>query len=133
LPADSRQDESLGQVVTDVTERVSVLVREEIELAKAEVTTKVQTIARGAIAVGVGAVLAVFALIYGLLAVAWAINDATGLLWPGFVIVFAVLIAIAIVAFLFAWRKLRVGAPTPQMAIDEAKLIRETVRTEVDR
>jgi uncharacterized membrane protein YqjE len=133
LPADSRQDESLGQVVTDVTERVSVLVREEIELAKAEVTTKVQTIARGAIAVGVGAVLAVFALIYGLLAVAWAINDATGLLWPGFVIVFAVLIAIAIVAFLFDWRKLRVGAPTPQMAIDEAKLIRETVRTEVDR
>jgi hypothetical protein len=32
-----------------------------------------------------------------------------------------------IAAFLFAWRKLRVGAPTPDMAIDEAKKIRETV------
>jgi uncharacterized membrane protein YqjE len=133
LPADTRQDESLGQVVNDVTERVSVLVREEIELAKAEVTTKVSSIARGAIAIGVGAVLAVFALIYGLLAVAWAINDATGDLWPGFVVVFAVLFAIALAAFLFAWRKLKVGAPTPQMAIDEAKLIRETVKTEVER
>jgi protein-S-isoprenylcysteine O-methyltransferase Ste14 len=133
LPADTRQDENLGQVVTDVTERVSVLVREEIELAKAEVTTKVTSIARGAIAVAIGAVLGVFALIYGLLAVAWAINDATGDLWPGFVIVFAILFAMALGAFLFAWRKLKVGAPTPQMAIDEAKLIRETVKTEVDR
>jgi protein-S-isoprenylcysteine O-methyltransferase Ste14 len=119
--------------VTDVTERVSVLVREEIELAKAEVTTKVSTIARGAIAVAIGGVLGVFALIYGLLAVAWAINDATGSLWPGFLIVFVVLLVLTVVAFLFAWRKLRVGAPTPQMAIDEAKLIRETVRSEVER
>ena len=29
-------------------------------------------------------------------------------------------------AFLFAWRKLKVGAPKPQMAIDEAKKIRAT-------
>jgi protein-S-isoprenylcysteine O-methyltransferase Ste14 len=133
LPANTQQDENLGQVVTEVTERVSILVRDEIELAKAEVTTKVSSIARGAIAVGIGAVLGVFALIYGLLAVAWAINQATGDLWPGFVIVFGLLLLLTIFAFLFAWRKLRVGPPTPQMAIDEAKLIRETVQTEVDR
>jgi MFS family permease len=133
LPADTRQDENLGQVVTEVTERVSVLVREEIELAKAEVTAKVTSIARGAIAGAVGAVFGVFALIYGLLAVAWGINQATGWLWPGFVVVFVVLLVLMIAAFLFAWRKLRVGAPTPQMAIDEAKMIRETVKTEVDR
>lgn len=120
-------------MVTEVTERMSVLVREEVELAKAEVTTKVSTIARGAVAVAIGAVLGVFALIYGLLAVAWAINDATGSLWPGFVIVFAVLLVLTIAAFLFAWRKLKVGAPTPTMAIDEAKLIRETVRSEAER
>jgi hypothetical protein len=35
----------------------------------------------------------------------------------------------ALGAFMFAWRKLKVGAPTPKMAIDEAKLIRETVTT----
>ena len=32
-------------------------------------------------------------------------------------------------AFLFAWRKLKVGAPTPDMAIDEAKKIADTVST----
>ena len=29
---------------------------------------------------------------------------------------------------MFAWRKLKVGAPTPTMAIEQAKKIRETVK-----
>ena len=40
-----------------------------------------------------------------------------------------VLALLTIVVFLFAWRKLRVGPPTPQMAIDEAKRIKDTVAT----
>ena len=36
----SEQEQKIGQTVQDVTERMSVLVREEIELAKAEVTVK---------------------------------------------------------------------------------------------
>jgi hypothetical protein len=31
------------------------------------------------------------------------------------------------ITFLFAWKKLKVGPPTPQMAIDEAKRIRDTM------
>jgi hypothetical protein len=38
-----------------------------------------------------------------------------------------VLLALSLFAFLFAWRKLKVGAPAPTMAIEEAKRIRETV------
>ncbi len=106
---------------------MSVLVREEIELAKAEVVTKVSTIARGAVAVAVGAVFGVFAFVFVLMTVAWAINSATGSLWLGFAIVMVILLALTAVAFLFAWRKLKVGAPTPKMAIDEAKKIRATV------
>ena len=37
------------------------------------------------------------------------------------------LILLTVAAFLFAWRKLKVGPPTPKMAIDEAKKIRATV------
>jgi hypothetical protein len=113
--------------MTEVSERMTVLVREEIELAKAEVTQKVSSIVRGAAAVAAGAVFGVFALIFGLLAAAWGINSAFNKLWPGFVIVFGLLAALTLFAFLFAWRKLRVGAPTPKMAIDEAKKIRATV------
>ena len=127
MPPETNHSESFAQAVTEVTERVTVLVREEIELAKAEVTVKATSIARGAAAVAAGAVFGVFALIFGLATAAWAINQATGLLWPGFATIFVLLVVMAVGAFLFAWRKLRVGPPTPKMAIDQAKMIRETV------
>jgi Putative Actinobacterial Holin-X, holin superfamily III len=119
--------DSLGAAVSDVSERMSVLIREEIELAKAEVVTKVSSIARGAAAVAAGAVFGVFALVFVLLSIAWGVNAATGSLWIGFVGVMVVLLILTVLAFLFAWRKLKVGAPTPKMAIDEAKKIRSTV------
>ena len=119
--------------MTQVSERMSLLVREEIELAKAEMMVKVSSIARGAAAVAAGAVFGVFALIVALLTLAWGldaiIGDVAGDIWIGFAITTGVLGVLALGAFLFAWRKLRVGAPTPKMAIDEAKKIRQTVAT----
>ena len=41
-------DKSLGEVVAEVSEKASLLVREEIALAKAEVTSKVKTLGKGA-------------------------------------------------------------------------------------
>ena len=107
---------------------MSLLIREEVELAKAEVVTKVSSIARGAVAVAAGAVFGVFALVFVLLSIAWGINSATGSLWLGFVIVMVLLLALTAGAFLYAWRKLKVGAPKPTMAIDEAKKIRATIK-----
>lgn len=118
--------------MTEVSERVSVLVREELELAKAEMTEKASSIARGAAAVAAGAVFAVFAVIYLLSAIAWGLNaifvSGAGDLWIGFAIVFGVLLLVALGTFLFARSKLRVGSPAPTMAIDEAKKIRATVQ-----
>jgi membrane protein YdbS with pleckstrin-like domain len=133
LPADPNRSENLATAVTEVSERVSVIVREEIELAKAEVTHKVTSLAKGAAAVAAGAVFGVFAVVFGLLTAAWGLNSVIGSIWLGFLIVFGALIVLTIAAFLFAWRKLRVGAPTPKMAIDEAKKTREVVggKTEV--
>jgi hypothetical protein len=124
-------NENLATAVTEVSERVTVLIREEIELARTEVMQKVSTLARGTIAVGVGAVFGIFALVYLLSTIAWGldaiITDSAGSIWVGFAIVTGALFALTVGAFLFAWRKLRVGAPTPDMAIDEAKKIRATV------
>jgi uncharacterized membrane protein YqjE len=128
LAADDRQQESIATAITEVSERLSVLVRDEIELAKVEVTTKISSLGRGAAAVAVGAVFGVFALVFVLLTIAWAINDATGHLWLGFAVVMVVLVLLTVFAFLFAWRKFKVGAPMPTMAIDEAKKIRATVK-----
>jgi uncharacterized small protein (DUF1192 family) len=125
-PAEPAPD-SLGAAVSEVSERMSLLVREEIELAKAEVVTKFSSIARGAAAIAAGAVFGVFALVFVLLSIAWGVNSATGSLWIGFAAVMVALLLFTVIAFLFAWRKLKVGAPTPKMAIDEAKKIRTTV------
>ena len=122
------ENENIAAALTEVSERMSVLVREEIELAKAEMTQKASSIARGAAAVAVGAVFGVFALIFVLLTIAWSLNDAIGHLWPGFLIVSGLLVILTLAAFLFAWRKLKVGAPTPKLAIEEARKIRATVK-----
>ena len=130
MPAEpGERTDSLAAAVTEVSDKLSVLVREEIELAKLEMSEKATGIARGAVAVAVGAVLGVFAIIFVLLTIAWGINSATTSVWYGFAVVMVLLIVITIVAFLFAWRKLRAGAPTPTMALDEAKKISATVRS----
>jgi uncharacterized small protein (DUF1192 family) len=130
---DNTGNENLATAVTEVSERVTILIREEIELAKAEMTEKVTSLTRGAIAVAAGAVFGLYALVILLETIAWALNaiitDSAGSIWVGFLIVTALLFAATIGAFLFAYRKLKVGAPKPDMAIDEAKKIRATVST----
>lgn len=129
----SPNGENIARAVTEVSERMSVLVREEIELAKVEITRKATSIAKGAVAVGAGAVFGIFVVIFALMALAWGIadivNNGVGNIWIGFIAVAGLMFVLAVGSFLFAWRKLRVGAPKPDMAIDEAKKIRETVTT----
>jgi hypothetical protein len=136
LPPENGKPDSFGTTVTEVSERMSTLIREEIELAKAEVMVKMMSILRGAVAIAAGAIFGVFAVIFALMALAWGLNDVfvsgVGNLWIGFTIVLGVLGVLALGAFMFAWRKLTVGAPTPKMAIDEAKKIRETVATRTE-
>jgi hypothetical protein len=131
LPDNQEQPDNITRALADISERVTALVHDEIELAKAEVGTKVMSIVRGTIAVAAGAVFGIFAVIFFLITVAEALNTLlvshTGNLWIGFLIVLAVLVLLTAFSFLFAWRKLKVGAPTPTMAIDEAKKIRTTV------
>jgi putative superfamily III holin-X len=130
LAADDPQKTSeLGVAVQQVSEKVSVLVREEIELAKAEVTTKVKSLGKGAAAGVVGAVFGFFWLIFALLTLAWGLNSLLDSIWLGFAIVMVVLLLLTLGAVLFAVRKLKVGAPTPDMAIEEGKKIRATIST----
>jgi uncharacterized membrane protein YqjE len=129
LPAEPpERTDSLAAAVTQVSEKLTVLVREEVELAKAEVTEKLSSIARGAAAIAIGAVFGVFALIFVLLTIAWALNSIFNSIWIGFAVVMVLLLVLTGGSLMFAIRKLKVGAPTPKMAIDEAKKIRATVR-----
>jgi hypothetical protein len=129
-PKDPR---SVGELVFDVTEGVSGLVREEIQLAKAEVGEKVGSLARGAV-VGIAAgVFAFLALILAMDGIAWLLNEEVfnGKTWPGFFIEAAIFLLIAAVAALLAYKAVKKGAPpTPDQAIEEAKLTKEMLSKE---
>jgi hypothetical protein len=124
-------NETIVAAIADVSERMTTLVHDEIELAKTEVAQKASSLGRGAAAVGVGAVFGYFALIFLLIAVALVIDGIffTGLtfVWVGFAVVAGLLIVLGVGAFLLARKLFKVGVPTPTMAIDEAKKIRDTV------
>ena len=128
-------DKSLGDVVTEVTEKASLLVREEIELAKAEVSAKVTKLGKGAAALAAAGVLAVFALIFLLHALAWFFNDAFdwgGTVWQGYLATFFVVIGVGALAGFLGYRWLKGGAPpTPDLAIEEAKRTREMLEEKV--
>ncbi len=121
-------DRSLGEVVNRISETASTLVREEIELAKAEIELKARKLARGA-AVGAAAGFFVFlGLIFAFHALAWGLNDLTESLWLGFLITTALLFVLGGLAGLIAARSFRAGAPpTPDRAIEEAKRTKEAI------
>ena|SRR5437763_3163685 len=127
--ANGAADKQLGEIVGEVSAKASLLVREEIELAKAEVAQKAKRLGTGA---GLGAVAGVFMfffLIFFLQMLAYGFADWFSLkTWVGFAIVCVLLLVFAAVLGLIAYRLFKKGSPpVPQMAIDEAKKTRAAI------
>jgi len=121
-------------VITEVSEKASLLVREEIELAKAEVTARVTKLAKGVVVGIICGVFALFGLIYLLQSLAWGIWEVTSWntnYWFGFLVVALLLFLLGGLAGALAYKAMKAGSPpVPEMAIDEAKKIKETVTGE---
>ena len=127
----SDQPSDLGRAVNDVVEKTQILVREEIELAKAEVTASVTKLIKGAvvgIVAGVFALIGLFLLLHAASWGAWDITqDGGDNLWLGFLIVAVLTFLLGGIAGLIAARFIKKGSsPKPTMAIEEAQLIKET-------
>ncbi|MGI8845670.1 MAG: phage holin family protein [Thermoleophilaceae bacterium] len=138
-PPDNNADKSVGDIVAEVSEKASLLVREEIELAKAEITTKAKTLGKGAAVGAAAGVFLVFAFVIFLEALSWFWVDLFnfgGSIWPGFLITTLILVVLGVVAGLLAEKWLSTGAPTPDLAIQEAKATKaqfEHQKTERDQ
>jgi putative superfamily III holin-X len=120
------EEMSVGELVFEVSDRASLLIREEIELAKTEVTEKVNRILRGSVVGLVAGVFLVIALMLAMFGVAWFLNDEVfNNLWLGFFVEAGAFVLIAAGAGFYAFRAFKRGAPpTPEMAIEEAKEIK---------
>jgi uncharacterized membrane protein YqjE len=132
--ADDRSTSEIGRAIQEVSERASLLVREEIELAKAEMTEKVTKLVKGAVVGLVAGIFAVAALVYILHSLSWGIfalvSDDINFVWVGYLVVGVLLLLLGGLAGFLASRYMKGGVPpTPVMAIEEAQLIKQTVQT----
>jgi hypothetical protein len=127
--------QNIATAITEVSERATLLVREEIELAKAEVTEKATKLVKGAV-VGVAAgVFFMTALVFALVGCAWLlyfylpVGD-FAYFW-GFFAMAVILVFLGVIAGLIAAKVVKKGSPpVPNMAIEEARKIREAVSAE---
>ena len=122
----------LAETVQDISERISLLVRDEIELAKAEVTTKVTKLLRGiviGVAAGIFVVVGLLFLLHGMAWLAWyALPVGNGSFFWGFFVVAGLLFICGGVAGYLAARFFKDSTPpVPAMAIDEAGKIKKTL------
>ena len=128
-PPPSKADKQLGEIVNDVTSKASLLVKEEIELAKAEITTKAKKLGIGAGLIAVAGVFLVFFLIFFLHMLALGFADWFGLKdWVGYAMVCVLLLIGAGILAVVARGMFKKGSPpVPTMAIDEAKKTRAAI------
>jgi uncharacterized membrane protein YqjE len=126
-------ERTVGELVFDISEQTSGLIREEIELAKAEVSEKVNKLLRGSVAGIVAGVFVLMALAMFMHGIAWLLNDLffEDNVWLGFLVEALFWLLVGIAAGLFAWRSFKAGAPpTPDMAIEQARKAKETFEAE---
>jgi uncharacterized membrane protein YqjE len=129
---DGAQPQNIATAITEVSERATLLVREEIELAKAEVTEKAAKLVKGAV-VGVAAgVFFMTALVFALVGCAWLLYfylpvGEFAYFW-GFFAMAVILVVLGVVAGLIAAKVVKKSSPpVPNMAMEEARKIREAV------
>ena len=131
------QPQNIATAIAEISERATLLVRDEIELAKAEMAEKATKLAKGAI-VGIAAgVFFLTALVFVLVGCAWLlyyylpVGD-FAYFW-GFFAMAAILVVLGILAGLLAAKAVkRSSPPVPHMAIDEARKIREAVSADAN-
>ena len=119
-------DKTLGEIVSEVSEKASLLVREEIELAKTEVTEKISKLTKGAVVAGAAGVFLIFGITMLFHTLAWFLTDLFDWdPWTGFLAVTVLLFVLAGLAAFIATRLFKKGSHlTPDLAIEEAKLMR---------
>src|SRR5271154_235221 len=131
LPHD--QEHTTGQLITMLSEQVSVLIRDELKLARLEMTSKGKQAALGAGMFGASGVVAVYGV--GCL-LACAIIAISGVVaaWLAALIVGAALLAAAGGAALLGKRRMQKAAPpVPEQAVADVKADIEEIKERAHR
>jgi uncharacterized membrane protein YqjE len=123
----------LAQTVQEISERAALLVREEIELAKAEVTEKITKLLRGIViglAAGFFVAIGLLFLLHGMAWLAWYVlptGNNLSYFWGYFVVAGLLFGMGGLAGYLAAKFFKQSTPPVPNMAIDEAGKIKRTL------
>ncbi|GAA5212452.1 phage holin family protein [Microbacterium kyungheense] len=129
MPTPSQQkaaETSLGDLVGEVSRDLSALMRQELELAKAELSESAKRAGAGAGLLGVAGYAAMMAVLFLSLALWWALGTLVGLGWSG-VIVATVWAIIAGILYAVGRRRLASVRGAPQ-TVETVKEIPEALR-----
>jgi hypothetical protein len=84
--SESSTDRSLGELISGVTQDLSTLMRQELELAKAEVQQSASRAGKGVGMLGGAGLAGYFVLLFLSVALWWAIGAGTGLGWSALIV-----------------------------------------------
>ena len=122
-PPPTTAHKDLGEIVADVSTKATLLVQEEIALAKAEVSEKVSRLVKGVVCFALAGFLALLMLIFVFHTLSYGFADWLGVkTWVGYGITTVLLLVLTGLAALIGIRMFKKGSPpTPEMAIEEAQ------------
>ncbi|GAA3622143.1 putative superfamily III holin-X [Lentzea atacamensis] len=118
---DPTAEASIGGLVRDATAHMSTLVRAEVELAKGEIAAEIKKGVKGSVFFIVALTVLCFSLFFLFMALGFGFSALFGWgYWAGFLLVFAVMLATAVLFALLGYRKVRRLRP-PEKSIAAAK------------
>lgn len=121
----SGTERTIGQLVADATHDLQGIIRGEVALAKAEVTSGAKVVGKGAGLLAGAALLGLLGTVLVLHALSWLLAEWLPV-WAGYLIVAVIVLVGAAVLGLLGRKALQGARPTPERAIDQG---RQTIRT----
>jgi predicted butyrate kinase (DUF1464 family) len=118
---------SVGELITDVSRDLSMLMRQELELAKAEVKTEVTKTGKAAGMLGGAGFAGYMVLLFLSIALWWALANVIDQAWSA-LIVAVIWAVIAGVLFVSGRSTLRTVSPKPERTVDTVKQVPEALK-----
>ena len=129
--AQLRDERSLGDLFSDLSRETTTLVRQEVQLAKAELTQSATEAARGIGMLVAGGAVAYAGLLFLLLAIVFGLIEAGWDAWLSALVVGLVVVAIGAVLVLRARESLKPANLAPRRTIETLKEDQEWAKEQI--
>ena len=131
MMAQLREERSLGDLFSDLSRETTTLVRQEVQLAKAELTQSATEAARSIGMLLAGAAVAYAGLLFLLLAIVYGLMEAGWDAWLSALVVGLVVVAIGAILVLRARESLKPANLAPRRTVETLKEDQEWAKEQI--